>query len=71
MKRINGPALVGLGAVLNQLDVGKANKYYGEYLSYGGRYYHNYGYSSSATESLEPRRPPLPKIRRRQDLARC
>jgi len=52
MKRINGTALVGIGAVLNQLDVDKANKYYGEYLSYGGRYYHNYSYSSSATESL-------------------
>jgi capsular exopolysaccharide synthesis family protein len=46
MKRVTEPALVGLGAVLNQLDVDKANRYYGEYRGYGGRYYRRYGYSS-------------------------
>lgn len=54
MKRINEPALVGLGAVLNQLDVDKANKYYGEYKGYGGRYYGNYGYTSDAIGTTEP-----------------
>ena len=54
MKRINEPALVGLGAVLNQLDVDKANRYYGEYKGYGGRYYRNYGYTSDAIASTEP-----------------
>lgn len=49
MKRIAEPALVGIGAVLNQLDIDKANKYYGEYKGYGGRYYRNYGYASNAT----------------------
>lgn len=48
MKRVTEPALVGLGAVLNQLDVDKANRYYGEYRGYGGRYYRRYGYSSEA-----------------------
>jgi polysaccharide biosynthesis transport protein len=33
-----------LGAVLNQLDMAKADKYYGEYSGYGGRYYRKYGY---------------------------
>jgi len=54
MKRVNEPALVGLGAVLNQLDIDKANKYYGEYRGYGGRYYRKYGYTSSAIGSTEP-----------------
>ena len=49
MKRLNEPALIGLGAVLNQLDVDKANKYYGEYRAYGGRYYRPYGDTDSAT----------------------
>jgi len=53
MKRVNEPALVGLGAVLNQLDVDKANRYYGEYRGYGGGDYHKYGYASNATESAE------------------
>ena len=46
MKRVTEPALVGLGVVLNQLDVDRANKYYGEYRGYGGRYYHRYGYTN-------------------------
>jgi exopolysaccharide transport family protein len=43
--RINAPVI---GAVLNQLDVVKADKYYGEYSGYGRRYYgkkHAYGYT--------------------------
>jgi capsular exopolysaccharide synthesis family protein len=48
MKRLNESTLVGLGVVLNQLDVDKANKYYGEYSGYGGRYYRHYGYVSDA-----------------------
>ena len=47
MKRVNEPALVGLGVVLNQLDVEKASKYYGEYRGYGGRYYRSYGRMSA------------------------
>ncbi|MBE0619494.1 MAG: polysaccharide biosynthesis tyrosine autokinase [Burkholderiales bacterium] len=54
MKRVNEPALVGLGAVLNQLDVDKANKYYGEYRGYGGRYYRPYGYDSDPAGSGKP-----------------
>jgi Mrp family chromosome partitioning ATPase len=54
MKRINEPELVSLGAVLNQLDLDKANKYYGEYKGYGGRYYRNYGYSSPTTANAQP-----------------
>jgi hypothetical protein len=46
MKRVNEPALVGLGAVLNQLDVDRANKYYGEYRGYGGGHYQSYGIAS-------------------------
>ena len=51
MKRLNEPALVGLGVVLNQLDVDKASKYYGEYRGYGGRHYRHYGYVSDAGQS--------------------
>ena len=51
MQRINEPALVGLGAVLNQLDVDKASKYYGEYRAYGGRYYRAYGQFDGPAES--------------------
>ena len=47
MKRVGEAALVSIGAVLNQLDIDKANKYYGEYKGYGGRYYRNYGYASN------------------------
>ena len=54
IKRVNEPALVGLGAVLNQLDIDKANKYYGEYRGYGGRYHRKYGYTSSAIGSTAP-----------------
>jgi capsular exopolysaccharide synthesis family protein len=50
LKRLNEPALVGLGAVLNQLDVDKANKYYGEYRGYGRQYYRHYGYAGDAAE---------------------
>ncbi len=48
MQRVNEPALVGLGVVLNQLDVDKANRYYGEYRGYGGRYYSPYGLPGAA-----------------------
>ncbi len=53
MKRIGEPALIGLGAVLNQLDIDKANKYYGEYKGYGGRYYRKYGYTGGVADSAE------------------
>jgi polysaccharide biosynthesis transport protein len=53
LQRLNEPALIGLGVVLNQLDLDRANKYYGEYKGYGGRYYRKYGYSSDAAESQE------------------
>jgi succinoglycan biosynthesis transport protein ExoP len=53
MKRISEPALVGIGALLNQLDIDKANKYYGEYRGYGGRYYRKYGYARDATQGAE------------------
>ena len=51
LRRVNEPALVGLGAVLNQLDIDKANKYYGEYRGYAG---HKYGYLSNAPGDMEP-----------------
>jgi capsular exopolysaccharide synthesis family protein len=50
MKRISEPGLIGLGAVLNLLDVDKANRYYGEYRGYGGRYYRRYGYASDTAQ---------------------
>jgi len=53
MRRVNEPALVGLGAVLNLLDVDKANRYYGEYKAYGGHYYRRYGYSSAVARQPE------------------
>jgi len=53
LKRVSEPALVGLGAVLNQLDIDKANKYYGEYRGYGGRYYRRYGYTGDATGNTQ------------------
>lgn len=53
IKRISEPALAGIGVVLNQLDIDKANRYYGEYRGYGGRYYHGYSaYANSAAESI-------------------
>lgn len=33
-----------LGAVLNRIDLEKADAYYGEYSGYGNRYYRKYGY---------------------------
>ena len=33
-----------LGAVLNQIDLEKADRYYGEHSGYGNRYYRKYGY---------------------------
>jgi hypothetical protein len=48
---------VGIGAVLNQLDVDKASRYYGEYRGYGGSYYRRYGYASEATKSSEAGAP--------------
>jgi hypothetical protein len=46
LNRVNASALVGLGAVLNQLDVDKAKKYYAEYRGYGSRHFHEYGYAA-------------------------
>lgn len=42
-----------LGAVLNQIDLEKADRYYGEHSGYGNRYYRKYGYygKSTATEA--------------------
>ena len=60
MKRISEPSLIGLGVVLNQLDIDKANRYYGEYRGYGGRYYRRYGYTSDVTsESVEAAAAPV------------
>jgi capsular exopolysaccharide synthesis family protein len=53
LKRVSEPALLGLGAVLNQLDIDKANKYYGEYRGYGGRYYRSYGYSDDRAQAAD------------------
>jgi len=58
MKRVSEPALVGLGAVLNQLDVDRANKYYGEYRGYGGRYYRRYGYTTEDAAQMQATVPP-------------
>ena len=41
LHRANVPVL---GAVLNQIDLEKADNYYGEYSGYGNRYYRKYGY---------------------------
>jgi capsular exopolysaccharide synthesis family protein len=41
LQRVNAHIL---GVVLNQLDVAKAEKYYGEYSGYGSRYYRKHGY---------------------------
>ncbi len=40
LRRVNAPIV---GIVLNQLDVEKADRYYGEYSGYGKRYYGKYG----------------------------
>lgn len=46
LRRIDAPVI---GAVLNQFDVEKAHRYYGDYSSYGTDYYHrNYGYKHKA-----------------------
>jgi len=37
-----------LGAVLNQIDLEKADRYYGEHSGYGNRYYRKYGYYAEA-----------------------
>jgi capsular exopolysaccharide synthesis family protein len=46
LRRIGAPVI---GAVLNQLDIVKADRYYGEYSGYGRRYYgrgkYGYGYT--------------------------
>ena len=42
MRRVGAPVI---GAILNQFDVEKAHKYYGDYSSFGTEYYYrNYGY---------------------------
>jgi polysaccharide biosynthesis transport protein len=38
-----------LGVVLNQIDLEKADSYYGEYSGYGNRYYRKYGYYADTT----------------------
>jgi capsular exopolysaccharide synthesis family protein len=41
LQRADAPVL---GVVLNQIDLEKADNYYGEYSGYGNRYYRKYGY---------------------------
>ena len=41
LHRVDAPVL---GAVLNQIDLEKADSYYGEYSGYGNKYYRKYGY---------------------------
>jgi succinoglycan biosynthesis transport protein ExoP len=41
LHRVDAPVL---GAVLNQIDLEKADNYYGEYSGYGDRYYRKHGY---------------------------
>jgi len=41
LHRVDAPVL---GVVLNQIDLEKADNYYGEYSGYGNRYYRKYGY---------------------------
>jgi Mrp family chromosome partitioning ATPase len=41
LHRVDAPVL---GAVLNQIDLERADNYYGEYSGYGNRYYRKYGY---------------------------
>ena len=40
-----------LGVVLNQIDLEKADSYYGEYSGYGNHYYRKYGYYAETTKS--------------------
>lgn len=49
LQRVNAPLV---GVVLNQLDIEKADRYYGEYSGYGGRYgkygrKYGYGYGKA------------------------
>ena len=41
LHRVDAPVLC---VVLNQIDLEKADNYYGEYSGYGNRYYRKYGY---------------------------
>ena len=41
LHRVDAPVL---GVVLNQIDLEKADNYYGEYSGYGNKYYRKYGY---------------------------
>ena len=45
LHRVDAPVL---GAVLNQIDLEKADNYYGEYSGYGNRYYRKYGYYTTS-----------------------
>ena len=47
LHRVDAPVL---GAVLNQIDLEKADNYYGEYSGYGNRYYRKYGYYTAAKD---------------------
>ena len=49
LHRVDAPVL---GVVLNQIDLEKADNYYGEYSGYGNRYYRKYGYY--AQKRVEP-----------------
>jgi len=44
LHRVDAPVL---GVVLNQIDLEKADNYYGEYSGYSNRYYRKYGYYTS------------------------
>jgi capsular exopolysaccharide synthesis family protein len=46
LHRVDAPVL---GVVLNQIDLEKADSYYGEYSGYGNRYYRKYGYYTETT----------------------
>lgn len=45
LHRVDAPIL---GAVLNQIDLEKADNYYGEYSGYGNSYYRKYGYYTAS-----------------------
>lgn len=49
LNRLNRADAPVLGVVLNQIDLEKADSYYGEYSGYGNRYYRKYGYYSSTS----------------------
>ena len=44
LNRLNRAGAPVLGVVLNQIDLERADSYYGEYSGYGNRYYRKYGY---------------------------